>query len=118
MKITARKDVPCVSQTKEWKGFFEAHFMSGEEIDKKYPILNPLWTLVKVERFDFSRVSYATAYRARFIDFITSFTQTYSDPWYRQIKYDKPVEDNALETIYTTTVEGNKVLLVFDKTKL
>ena len=52
MKITARKDVPCVSQTKEWKGFFEAHFMSGEEIDKKYPILNPLWTLVKVERFD------------------------------------------------------------------
>lgn len=115
MQITVCKDVPCVSQTKEWKGFFEAHFMSGEEIDKKYPILNPLWTLVKVERFDFSRVSYASAYHAKFSSFsIVHF----SDPWYRQLKYDKPVDDNGWETIYSTTVESNKVLLVFDKRKL
>ena len=114
MKITVRKDVPCVSQTKEWKGFFEAHFMSGEEIDKKYPILNPLWTLVKVERFDFSRVSYTTAYRAKF----SSFTGFYSDPWYRQLKHDDSIDDNDSEMIYTTTVEGNAVLLVFDKTKV
>jgi hypothetical protein len=112
MKITARKDVPCVSQTKEWKGFFEAHFMSGEEIDKKYPILNPLWTLVKVERFDFSRVSYATAYRVK----CSSFNGFYSDPWYRQLKHDDSIDDNDSEIIYATTVESNKVLLIFEKT--
>jgi hypothetical protein len=30
MNIIDAKDVPCVSQTSIWKGFFEAHFMIGE----------------------------------------------------------------------------------------
>ncbi len=40
MNITAAINIPCVSQTNLWKGCFEAHFMSGREIDVKYPILN------------------------------------------------------------------------------
>ncbi len=43
MNVTAAINVPNVDQTSIWKGYYEAHFMSGKEIDIKYPILNNKW---------------------------------------------------------------------------
>ena len=111
MKITARKDVPCVSQTLEWKGLFEAHFMSGKEINEKYPILNKLWTFVDDGGIlTINNRSYSTIYRVS--------TGCYSDPWYRELKHEDPLYENSEEIAYVTTVEGNAVVLKFQKTKL
>jgi len=118
MTITPRENVPCVSQTKHWKGVFEEHFLTKKQINEKYPILNPLW------KFDsnhgFTRINnrhYEICYRAKFNDF-HQINQPYSDPWYRELKYDDPISDSSSEQTYVTTVETNAVLLILQKTKI
>lgn len=118
MTITRRVNVPCVSQTKEWKGLFEEHFLTAEQLNKKYPILNPLWTFDS--NHGFTRINnqqYKICYRAKFNDFHQN-NQPYSDPWYRELKYDDPISDSSNERTYMTTVESNAVLLKFQKIKL
>ena len=117
MTIYRRDKVPCVSQTKHWNGLFENHFLSAEEINAKYPILNPLWRFANGDILIFKNRSYSTIYRAKFFDF-HQINQPYSDPWYRELKYDDPLYDLSAERAYVTTVEGNSVLLKFKKTKL
>jgi hypothetical protein len=115
MTITRRENVPCVSQTNHWKGLFENHFMSAEEINSKYPILNPLWRFVDTGVLTFKNRSYSIIYRAKYFDF-HQINQPYSDPWYRELKHDDHLYDISEETTYLTTVEGNAVLLKFQKT--
>ena len=116
-KFFHAKDIPCVSQTSEWKGFFEAHFMSGEEIDKKYPILDPRWTYHKRGYTTINFVVYDGYYVAYFNDF-HKMDDPYSDPWYRELKHDTPLWENKEERAYHTTIESNAVLVKFIKTKL
>ena len=117
MTITRRENVPCVSQTNIWKGLFEEHFLSAEQIHNKYPILNPLWRVVDTGILTINQRSYSTIYRAAFNDF-HSTNQPYSDPWYRELKNEDPLYDTSDEIAYLTTVESNAVVLRFVKTKL
>jgi hypothetical protein len=117
VKIYRRENVPCVSQTKHWKGLFEEHFLSAEEINIKYPILNPLWRFVDTGVLTINNRSYSTIYCAKYFDF-HQINQPYTDPWYRELKHDYHIYDISEETAYLTTVESNAVLLKFEKTKL
>lgn len=117
MTFTLAKDIPCVSQTIEWKGFFEAHFMSGQEIDKKYPILDPRWKYTKTGYHTINNIAYDGCYVAHFNDFHKT-NDPYSDPWYRELKHSEPLWENTEERAYHTTVESNAVALKFIKTKL
>ena len=112
MNITAAKDVPCVSQTNLWKGCFESHFMSGREIDAKYPILNTKW---KYSRFGWMLGDYDGFYYAYEKDIGTGIM---FDPWLREFKVNMPISDDVYKTkMYHTTVESNAVLLVLYKKK-
>jgi hypothetical protein len=110
MNITVAKDVPCVSQTSIWKGFYEAHFMSGEEIHQKYPIQNKKW------KYSFSmdpknyRIGYYYSYYRDW------GTQKVSDPWFREFIVRNPIKASEMESVYCTTVEGNEVILVIYQT--
>lgn len=117
MTIIRRENVPCVSQTDIWKGLFENHFLSAEQIRNKYPILNPLWKFVDTGILTINKRSYSTIYRAKFFDF-HQIDQPYTDPWYRELKHDDPLYDTTEERAYLTTVESNAVVLRFEKTKL
>jgi len=117
VKIYRRDNVPCVSQTKIWKGFFEAHFMSGKEINDKYPIQNKLWKFVHIGPYRVGNLSYDGIYCAKYNDFHTH-NLPYCDPWYRELKTDDPVYDDNSIRRFHTSVESNAVLLQFDKTKI
>ena len=120
MNITAAKDVPCVSQTNLWKGYFEAHFMSGREIDVKYPILNTKWKYSHHKLRDVYGVygvydDYDGYYYAYEKDIGTGIM---FDPWLREFKVNMPISDDVYKTkMYHTTVESNAVLLVLYKKK-
>lgn len=110
MNVTAAKDVPCVSQTIIWKGYFEAHFMSGREIDVKYPILNTKWKYSQDKqwtKFD----KYDGYYYVKLKDLVPIS----SDPWFREFKDYVPIEESVILKMYHTTVESNAVLLVVYK---
>jgi hypothetical protein len=111
MNITAAINIPCVSQTNLWKGCFEAHFMSGREIDVKYPILNIKWKYSHHKLLD----DYDGYYYAYEIDIGTGIM---FDPWLREFKVNMPIADDVYKTkMYHTTVESNAVLLVLYKKK-
>jgi hypothetical protein len=112
MTITAAKDVPCVSQTSIWKGFFEAHFMIGEEINQKYPIQNKKWKYSSHKPV--TGGSGYGYYYSYYKDWGT--TQKVSDPWFRELKNLMPIKTSEMETVFSTTVEGNKVILVIYQT--
>ena len=126
MNVTAAINVPCVSQTNLWKGCFESHFMSGREIDVKYPILNTKW-----------KYSHHKLYHKLqdFYDGYDGYYYTYEkdigtgimfDPWLREFKDYVPIADDVYGYIaddiykskmYHTTVESNVILLVLYKKK-
>ena len=119
MNVTAAINVPCVSQTNLWKGCFESHFMSGREIDVKYPILNTKW---KYSHHKF-RDGYDGYYYAYEKDIGTGIM---FDPWLREFKVHMPIADDVYGYIaddiykskmYHTTVESNAVLLAVYKKK-
>jgi len=106
MNITAAKDVPNVDQSSIWKGFYEAHFMSGEEIHQKYPILNKKWKY----SFSIDPTNYMNGY---YYSYYRDWdTEIVSDPWYRELISRNPFQTNDSQVIFSTTVEGNKVILV------
>ena len=108
MNITAAKDVPCVSQTSIWKGFYEAHFMSGEEIHQKYPIQNKKW-----KYSNHKPVTGGSEYGYYYSYYRDWSTEVVTDPWYRNlINNGNPINKSEMETVFSTTVEGNKVILV------
>lgn len=110
MNITAAINVPCVSQTNLWKGCFEAHFLSGREIDVKYPILNTKW---KYSHHKLQDV-YDGYYYAYEKDIGTGIM---FDPWLREFKVNMPIDDDGIWKMYHTTVESNPILLVLYKKK-
>ena len=65
--------------------------MSGEEILAKYPILNTKW---------------------KYSNYKDWSTEVVTDPWFRELKSNDPIKTTELQTIFSTTVEGNKVILV------
>ncbi len=111
MNVTAAINVPCVSQTNLWKGCFESHFMSGREIDAKYPILNTKWKYSH-HKLEGGYDGYYYAYEK---DIGTGIM---IDPWFREFKVNMPIADDVYKTkMYHTTVESNAVLLVLYKKK-
>jgi len=113
MNITAAKDIPCVSMTRKWKGYFEAHFMSGNEINALYPILNNKW-----QYSPFASVFGDNKYDSHYFSFIKHFDSSdLCDPWYREIKNPIPVIMNMSPDVdvYHTTVESNPILLIIYK---
>jgi hypothetical protein len=114
MNITAAINIPCVSQTNLWKGCFEAHFMSGREIDVKYPILNTKWKYSHHKLRDVYD-DYDGYYYAYEKDIGTGIM---FDPWLREFKVNMSIADDVYKTkMYHTTVESNAVLLVLYKKK-
>jgi len=114
MNITAAINIPCVSQTNLWKGCFEAHFMSGREIDVKYPILNTKWKYSHHKLRDVYD-GYDGYYYAYEKDIGTGIM---FDPWLREFKVNMSIDDDVYKTkMYHTTVESNAVLLVLYKKK-
>jgi len=114
VNVTAAKDVPNVDQSSIWKGYFEAHFMSGKEIDLKYPILNTKWKYSHHKLRD----GYDGYYYAYEKDIGTGIM---IDPWFREFKVNVPnaygvygyiADDIYKSKMYHTTVESNAVLLV------
>ena len=111
MNVTAAINVPCVSQTNLWKGCFESHFMSGREIDAKYPILNTKWKYSHHKLLD----CYDGCYYAYEKDIGTGIM---IDPWLREFKVNMPIADDVYKSkMYYTTVESNLILLVVYKKK-
>ena len=111
MNITAAINVPCVSQTNLWKGCFESHFMSGREIDVKYPILNTKWKYSHHKLRD----GYDGYYYAYEKDIGTGVM---IDPWLREFKVNMPIDDYVYKSkMYHTSVESNVILLVVYKKK-
>ena len=111
MNVTAAINVPCVSQTNLWKGYFEAHFMSGKEIDAKYPITNTKWKYSHHKLRDV----YDGYYYAYEKDIGTGIM---FDPWLREFKVNMPIADDVYKSkMYHTTVESNPILLVVYKKK-
>jgi len=118
MNVTAAINVPNVDQSSIWKGYYEAHFMSGKEIDAKYPILNKVWKYSHHKL----RVGYDGYYYAYEKDIGTGIM---IDPWFREFKVNMPIADDDVynyiaddiykSKMYHTTVESNAVLLVVYK---
>jgi len=111
VNVTAAINVPCVSQTNLWKGCFEDHFLSGKEIDAKYPILNTKWKYSHHKLRD----GYDGYYYAYEKDIGTGIM---FDPWLREFKVNMPIADDVYKSkMYYTTVESNLILLVVYKKK-
>jgi len=83
-------------------------FMSNDEINQKYPIQNKKW------KYSFSTAHGPPHGRAEhYYSYYKDWgTEKVSDPWFREIKNIKPIETNKWETVFSTTVEGNQVILV------
>ena len=112
MTITAAKDVPNVDQSNIWKGFYEAHFMSGQEISQKYPIQNKKWKYSTIKL-----VTDGSEYDGYYYSYYKDWgTKKVSDPWFREFKNLTPIKTTEQETAFSTTVEGNKVILVIYQT--
>ena len=80
--------------------------ISGKEIDAKYPILNTKW---KYSNREYNWNGYNGYYYSNYKDWST---EVVTDPWFRELKSNDPIKTTELQTIFSTTVEGNKVILV------
>jgi len=84
--------------------------MSGKEIHEKYPILNTKW---KYSHHKDELNGYNGYYYSYYRDW---GTQKVSDPWFREFIIRNPIKASEMESVYCTTVEGNKVILVIYQT--
>jgi len=111
MNVTAAINVPNVDQSSIWKGYYEAHFMSGREIDSKYPILNTKWK--------YSHHKLLAGYDGYYYAYEKDIgTGIMFDPWLREFKVNMPIADDVYKSkMYYTTVESNLILLVVYKKK-
>ena len=81
--------------------------MSGEEILAKYPILNTKW---KYSHYKGDWNGYNGYYYSNYKDWST---EVVTDPWYRNlINNSNPINTTESESIFFTSVEGNKIILV------
>jgi hypothetical protein len=80
--------------------------LSGKEIDAKYPILNIRWKHSHFkDEFNGQRGYYYSNYK-------DWSTEVVTDPWYRELISRNPVGTTESESIFYTTVEGNKIMLI------
>ena len=81
--------------------------MSGEEIHEKYPILNTKW---KYSHYKSAWNGYEGYYYSNYKDWST---EVVTDPWYRNlINNGNPINKTDSESMFSTTVEGNKIILI------
>jgi hypothetical protein len=106
MNIIATKNIPNVDQSSIWKGYYEAHFMSGKEIYEKYPILNKTW------QYSYHTPATGDSECGYYYSYYRDWGAVVTDPWFRELKSNDPIKTTELQTIFSTTVEGNKVILV------
>jgi hypothetical protein len=81
--------------------------ISGKEIDAKYPILNTKW---KYSHYKGDWNGYNGYYYSNYKDWSTEIV---TDPWYRELISRNPVGiSDSNNSIFYTTVEGNKIMLI------
>ena len=80
--------------------------ISGKEIDAKYPILNTKW---KYSNREYDWNGYNGYYYSNYKDWST---EVVTDPWYREFISRNPINTTESESIFSTTVEGNKIMLI------
>ena len=80
--------------------------ISGEEILAKYPILNTKW---KYSHYKGDWNGYNGYYYSNYKDWST---EVVTDPWYRNLISRNPINTTESESIFFTSVEGNKIILV------
>ena len=81
--------------------------ISGEEIHKKYPILNTKW---KYSNREYDWNDNNGYYYSNFKDWTTEIV---TDPWRRNlINNGNAIKKTESECIFFTTVEGNKIILI------
>ena len=81
--------------------------ISGEEIHKKYPITNTKW---KYSNREYDWNDNNGYYYSNFKDWTTEIV---TDPWRRNlINNGNPIKKTESECIFSTTVEGNNIILI------
>ena len=81
--------------------------LSGEEILAKYPITNTKW---KYSNRGYDWNGNNGYYYSNYKDWSTEIV---TDPWRRNlINNGNPIKTNEERSMFSTTVEGNKVILV------
>ena len=81
--------------------------ISGEEIHKKYPILNTKW---KYSNREYDWNDNNGYYYSNYKDWTTEIV---TDPWRRNlINNGNPIKKNEERSMFYTTVEGNKIILI------
>ena len=81
--------------------------MSGKEIDVKYPITNTKW---KYSNRGYDWNGNNGYYYSNYKDWSTEIV---TDPWRRNlINNGNPIKKNEERSMFYTTVEGNKIILI------
>ena len=81
--------------------------ISGEEIHEKYPILNTKW---KYSNREYDWNDNNGYYYSNYKDWSTEIV---TDPWRRNlINNGNPIKKTESECIFSTTVEGNNIILI------
>jgi len=81
--------------------------ISGEEIHKKYPITNTMW---KYSNRGYDWNGNNGYYYSNYKDWSTEIV---TDPWRRNlINNCNPIKTNEERSMFSTTVEGNKIILI------
>ena len=81
--------------------------LSGKEIHEKYPILNTKW---KYSHFKDELNGYNGYYYSNYKDWSTEIV---TDPWRRNlINNGNPINTTEERSMFSTTVEGNKIILI------
>jgi hypothetical protein len=89
--------------------------ISGKEIHEKYPILNIKWKY-SYEIFDvngYNGLCYTGNNGYYYSNYKDWSTEVVTDPWYRNlINNGNPINTTESESIFFTTVDGNKIILI------
>jgi hypothetical protein len=81
--------------------------LSGEEIHKKYPITNTKW---KYSNREYDWNGDDGYYYSNYKDWSTEIV---TDPWRRNlINNGNPINTTEERSMFSTTVEGNKIILI------
>jgi hypothetical protein len=88
--------------------------ISGKEIHEKYPILNIKWKY-SYEIFDvngYNGLCYTGDDGYYYSNYKDWSTEVVTDPWYREFISRNPINTTESESIFFTTVDGNKIVLI------
>ena len=89
--------------------------ISGKEIHEKYPILNIKWNYSHQiwDLNGYNGLNYNGDDGYYYSTYKDWSTEVVTDPWYRNlINNGNPINTTESESIFFTSVEGNKVILV------